>query len=95
MDREWFGGDVRRTLWNHFMFTLGKDGPLCAYINGIQVKCSSAGTSISVTTGQKVFRFGHMYDGSERTEMFVDEFAVWKSTLSPEDVKEVYRQGKL
>ncbi len=90
---ESFGTNIRPENWNNFVFTyLGSLG-LCAYINGDKVACDSAVYSTTATTTATRFKIGYKWDSAARTEMLVDDFAVWKTVLSENEIKQMYKDG--
>ncbi len=89
-----FGKDTQPEKWNNFIITFTEKGGPCVYINGKRAACNPTATSkiISSSTAN-AFQIGYSGASSKPTEMFVDDFAIWKASLSAEMVEEVYRDG--
>ncbi len=88
-----FGKNTTPDKWNNFIVTFSSTAGLCAYINGEKSSCSSQSYSATVSTHAHRFKIGYNWDSSVPTEMFVDDFAIWRTAFSAEKVKEIYKDG--
>ena len=89
-----FGANIDQSLWNHFAFTLDDSEGACAYINGKQQKCDRYPWSVSKSGRYNEVKIGGGYESTDMAAMIVDELAIWKKTLTPEEIKLVYDESK-
>ena len=90
-----FGKNVIRQHWNHFTMTVNDDTGVCAYVNGVKENCQNAPTSVSLSGNSNVaMRLGGTWAANSVPEMFVDDFALWKATLTEEEVRSLYESSK-
>ena len=91
-----FGKNVIRQHWNHFTITVNNDVGVCAYVNGVKEKCESTSQSVSLSGNSNIaMRIGGTWPShSAVPEMFVDDFAIWKATLTEEEVRILYESSK-
>ena len=90
-----FGANIDQSLWNHFAFTLDDSKKACAYINGKQQACDHIPWTVSIGGRYNEVKIGGGYESTDMATMSVDEMAIWKKTLTPEEIKLVYDESKV
>ena len=83
--------------WNHFTIAYNSTYGVCIYVNGKgdSSLCSAGGQAGSGTSNSMGMRVGWKYDSGGKQEFYLDDFAIWKTWLSAEEVQSVYNYSKL
>ena len=91
----YFGGDVDRTKWNQFTFTVDDSVGVCAFVNGRKRLCRTTSQSTSLTANENVeLKIGGAFYHDPPSSFFFDDFAVWQAVLTDDEVMAIYRQSK-
>ncbi len=90
-----FGENVSATRWRHFVIVYNKGVNICAYIDGQLVKCGGTSTAKSLIHANFCFRLGYYLSTGHTSEVYLDDFAVWKSSLNAQAVREIYDLSKV
>lgn len=96
--KKWYldriGSHIDQSLWNHFAFTIDDSKEMCAYVNGKQQECDRLPTKVALSAMWNEVKVGGGYKSTDMAAMSVDELAIWKKTLTPEEIKLVYERSK-
>ena len=91
----YFGGDVDRTRWNQFTFTVDDSVGVCAFVNGKKRLCRTTSSSASLKANENVeLKIGGAFYHYSPSSFFFDDFAVWQAVLTDDEVLAIYRQSK-
>ncbi len=90
-----FGKNVLALKWTHFTITFEKGVGICAYIDGKLDKCGGTSTVKSASHFPRCARLGYESLNDNTSDVYMDDLAIWKSTLTAEEVKEIYDLSKI
>ena len=75
--------------------TVNDDVGVCAFVNGVKEKCESVSQSVSLNSNTNVaVRIGGTWAPRSVPDMFVDDLALWKATLTENEVQALYESSK-
>ena len=89
------GQHVNKTKWNHFTFTVDDNKMSCVFINGRKDQCDTSPTSVNFDMNyNNRFRIGGAYDSSNKASMYFDDFAIWLTVLTDDEISRLYMQSR-
>ena len=91
-----FGKQINQIVWNQFTFTIDNSVQACAYINGVKEICETKPSSNAYTidSNVKVKLGGGWLNGNEPA-IYFDNFAIWRSILTDDEVMMLYNDSKI
>jgi len=67
----------------------------CAYINGVKEMCQTVPTSASLHISSNTqARVGGAWYANSEPMMYVDDFGIWKTAFTEDDVMNLYYSSK-
>ena len=89
------GQQVNKTKWNHFTFTVDDNKMSCVFINGRRDQCDTSPSSVNFGMHYNTrFRIGGDFYSNKKPGMYLDDFAIWLTVLTDEEVYSLYVQSR-
>lgn len=93
-----YGGNntINNGVWHHLLHSFDRAGNAITYLDGVQVDSRLAAPGVNLTTGNDVC-IGQDPTGTyaEAGSADLDDLAIWKRALAPDEVDCLYTVGKL
>lgn len=91
-----FGKHINQSLWNQFTFTIDNNVRACAYINGVKEKCQTQSLYDFYYIAQNTeVRIGGDWSTGNEPAIYFDDFAIWKSIPTDDEIMKLYRESRM
>ena len=91
-----FGKHINQSLWNQFTFTVDNTAKACAYINGVKEQCDTQSSYDLYYVAQNTgVRIGGRWPAGPEPAIYFDDFAIWKSIPTDDEIMQLYKDSRI